>query len=78
MSEANFTDPVDDTSLVGETSAATAGGEIVQEDTPKGSRLMGLYDWMLLISFVLITLAALLMIWELSKFGSVFSLPWNT
>lgn len=79
MSQANdIPDPViDDTSLVGETSAA--GGEIIQDDGPRRSWLdMGLFDVMLLIAFVLITLAAMLMLWELSKFGSIFSLPWNT
>ena len=80
MSQDNeFTDPefVDDTSMVGETSVA-GGGEIIQDDVPRRSWLdMGLFDVMLLIAFVLITLASMLMLWELSKFGSVFSLPWN-
>jgi len=76
MSE-EFTDPIDDTSLVGETSAA--GGEIVQDEAPKrGWQSMGLFDYLLLISFVMIVLASMLMLWEYTKFGGLVWGSWNT
>lgn len=65
----------DDVSQVGKTSES----EIVQEDSPAESKFqLDLFSVMLLISFVLITVSAMLMIWHLTtKYGSIFDGPWN-
>lgn len=64
----------DDTSSVGETSA-----EMIQEDPPEQPWYkLDLFNTLLLISFVLITLSSMLMIWHLiDQYGSPTSAPWN-
>jgi len=62
----------DNTSEVGTTSA-----EMVRPDTPTNRR-WDLFNTMLLISFILITLSSMLMIWHLfDRFGAPWDLPWN-
>lgn len=57
----------------------TTSGEIVTQEPAKGSWYeMDLFNTMLLISFVLITLASMLMIWHLiDRYGSIWDGPWN-
>ena len=64
----------DDISEVGTTS-----GEVVTQEAPKASWYeMDIFNMMLLVSFVLITLASMLMIWHLiDRYGSISDLPWN-
>lgn len=64
---------LDDTSSVGETS------EVVQNDPPEQPWYrLDLFNTLLLISFVLITLSSMLMIWHLiGQYGSPTSAPWN-
>lgn len=62
----------DDTSEVGTTST-----EMVRPDAPKYRR-WDLFNILLLISFILITLSSMLMIWHLfDRFGAPWDLPWN-
>lgn len=65
----------DDLSQIGETSES----EIVQEDSPQDAKYqLDLFSVMLLISFVLITVSAMLMVWHLTtKYGSILDGPWN-
>ena len=49
----------------------------VEQPKKRGLFNIELFDMLLLVAFILITLASMLMIYELAKFGSVFSAPWN-
>ena len=70
----NDFEAADDLSEVGTTS-----GEIVTQEPAKAAWYeMDLFNTMLLISFVLITLASMLMIWHLiERYGSIWAGPWN-
>ena len=65
---------LDDTSQVGTTS-----DEAVNPETPKKRRLQfDLFNTILLISFLLISLAFMLMIWHLvDRYGAIWDAPWN-
>ncbi len=64
----------DDTSEVGMTS-----GEVVTTEAPKRPWYqMDLFNTILLISFLLITLATMLMLWHLTgSYGYFWDAPWN-
>ena len=69
----------DDTSAVGTTSAQTEVSEFVDDGGKKKRNLaFSVFDAMLLLSLVFVSLAVMMLIWELSGFGSISSLPWNT
>lgn len=68
----NDFDAPDDTSEVGSTSA-----EMVRPEIAKGRR-WDLFNTLLLISFLLITLSSMLLIWHLiDRYGSITDAPWN-
>ena len=68
----NDFDAADDTSEVGTTSA-----DMVRPEAPVNRR-WDLFNVMLLISFVLITLSSMLLMWHLlDRFGAPWDLPWN-
>lgn len=68
----NDFDAPDDTSEVGTTSA-----EMVRPEAPT-RRGWDLFNTMLLISFLLITLSSMLLIWHLiDRYGSITDAPWN-
>ena len=70
----NDFEAADDTSEVGTTSA-----EVVRAERPKRAWYkMDLFNTLLLISFILITLSSMLLIWHLfDRFGAPWDLPWN-
>jgi len=70
----NDFEAADDTSEVGSTSA-----EVVRPEAPdRPWYQLDLFNTMLLISFILITLSSMLMIWHLfDRFGAPWDLPWN-
>jgi hypothetical protein len=67
-------DVPDDTTEVGETS-----GEMVRPEAPKRPWYqLDLFNTLLLISFLLITLSSMLLIWHLiDRYGSITDAPWN-
>ncbi len=67
-------DVPDDTSEVGSTSA-----EMVRPETPNRPWYqLDLFNTLLLISFLMITLSSMLLIWHLvSRYGSITDAPWN-
>jgi hypothetical protein len=67
----------DDTSQVGQTSAE-ADGDLVLDSDKKRNLAFNVFDAMLLISLVFISLAVMLMLWKLTDFGPIFGAPWNT
>lgn len=64
----------DDTSNVGETSS-----EVVQTEAPERPWYqLDLFNTLLLVSFVLITLSSMLLVWHLiDRYGSITDAPWN-
>ena len=74
MSEVPNDIALDDTSEVGTTS-----GEVAVPKKPKKRRLQfDLFNTILLISFLLISLAFMLMIWHLvDRYGAIWDAPWN-
>ncbi|QEG24467.1 hypothetical protein [Mariniblastus fucicola] len=64
----------DDVSEVGSTSA-----EMVSPEAPSRPWYqLDLFNTLLLISFLLITLSSMLLIWHLiDRFGSITDAPWN-
>lgn len=68
----NDFEPADNISEVGTTSQ-----EMVRAEAPKRP-WFNLFNAMLLISFILITLSSMLMIWHLfDRYGAPWDLPWN-
>ena len=67
-------DVPDDTSAVGETSA-----EMVSPEAPTHPWYrLDLFNTLLLISFLLITLSSMLLLWHLiDRYGSITDAPWN-
>jgi hypothetical protein len=67
-------DVPDDTTEVGETS-----GEMVRPEAPQRPWYqLDLFNTLLLISFLLITLSSMLLIWHLiDRYGSITDAPWN-
>ncbi|MEM7454281.1 MAG: hypothetical protein AAF456_07985 [Planctomycetota bacterium] len=65
---------------IGETSVeAAAADDAVAEDEPKQKApAMSIYDIMLLLSLVFVTVATLLMFRELFQFGDLSGFPWRT
>jgi len=74
----DFLDPIDDAAVeVEQTVDAGMSQTAVEQPKKRGLFSIELFDMLLLVAFILITLASMLMIYELAKFGSVFSAPWN-
>ena len=67
----------DDTSEVGTTSVESSSDVAVKE--PKKRRLnFDLFNTILLVSFLFITLALMLMLWHLvDRYGAIWDAPWN-
>lgn len=56
----------------------TSQGDLVVDDGKKKRNLaFNVFDAMLLLSLIFVSLATMLLLWELSKFGNIFS-AWNT
>ena len=72
---------VDDDAVVeeGDLEVAAASDPTLVIDDGKTSRnyTFNIFDAMLLVSLVFISLAVMLLVWKLGSFGSVFSSPWN-
>lgn len=68
----NDFEAADDISEVGTTSE-----EMVQTEAPRRP-MFDLFNTLLLISFILITLSSMLLIWHLfDRYGAPWDLPWN-